>query len=164
MTYQNSDTFISIVAWIFILLGAYGVYASVGHLIVTILFFPAPSIPVLLIVVWGVSLPFSAASLWCGFGLRRRSEVALKSFVVLLVLYVIWTIGLSTWMLVDDLLASPPTESSSQFMLDMMEESARHGLAVSILSLVSSLLISAACIWLIVQFSSRAVKHEFANH
>jgi len=163
VTYQNSDTYISVVAWIFILLGAYGVYTSLGQLILTILFYPAPSILNLFTVVLAVSLPFSAASLWCGFGLRRRSRSALKAFIVLLFLYVLWTIGLSTWMLVDDLLMSPPAEFHIAEFLDRMEQSARYGLAQSIFSLVTSILTSAICFWLMVQFSSRAIRHEFAN-
>jgi hypothetical protein len=37
----------------------------------------------------------SAVALWCGFGLRRRSETALKGFIVLLACYVLWTVGLA---------------------------------------------------------------------
>ena len=93
VTYKNRDVFISVVAWMFILYGAYGGYTSLGQLILTVSFFPSPAIPVYVVTIFAVGLLFSAVSLWCGLGLRKRSRSALKTLIVFLWPYIVWSVG-----------------------------------------------------------------------
>ena len=163
VTYKNRDTFISVVAWILILYGVFGCYASLSQLTVTVVFYPLPPVPVLLLVIPAVGLFFSAASLWCGLGVRNRKRSILKALVFFLWLYIAWSIGLNVWLFVEHFYLSSAVDSQNPEVLESFERSARFRLANTVSGSVRIVLESAAIIWLIGQFSTPLIQEEFED-
>ena len=161
ITYKNRDTFISVVAWMLILYGLYAGYGSLSQLIVTVGFFPSPPVPVFLITILVVGLFFSAASLWCGLGVRNRKRSRLNALVLFLWLYIVWSVGLNVWFYVDHFFLSSSPDSQFPELLESTERSARHSLANTVSSSIRVVLESAAIIWLIGQFSTPLIQDGF---
>jgi len=161
ITYKNRDSFISVVAWMLILYGVYAGYGSLSQLILTLWLYPAATVPVFLVTILVVSLFFSAASLWCGLGLRNRQRSRLKALVYFLWLYMVWSIGLNVWFYVDHFFLSSPPDSQFPELLESMERSARHSLANTVSGSIRVVLESAAIVWLIGQFSTHLIQDEF---
>lgn len=156
ITNQNRDTFVSVVAWVLILYGLSSGYGLLSQLVTRFLLFSVGDISVTLLTVLVVGLFFSTASLWCGLGLRKRQRSRLKAFIVLLWLYIAWSIGFNVWnyyLFVDQLssLGMPVSESlKMQFVL-----------ASTVSESIKVILLSALFIWLIRQFSTDLVQEEF---
>jgi len=161
ITYDNRDTFISVVAWLLILYGAFGGYTSLSQFGLTVWLYPAPPVPIYLVTVWAVSLAFSVASLWCGLGLRRRDRSRLKALIFFLWLYIFWSVGMNVWSYIDHFYLSSSPETQYSELLESLERSARSRLANAISQSIRVVAESVIVVWVIGQLSSRLLRDEF---
>ena len=146
-----------------ILYGVFAGYGSLSQLIVTVGFYPSPPVPVLLITLLAVGLFFSAASLWCGLGVRNQKRSRLKALVFFLWLYIVWLVGLNVWFYVNHFFLSSSLDLQSPDLLEHMERSSRFGLVNTVSNSIRVVLESAAIIWLIGQLSTPLIQDGFES-
>ena len=161
ITYKNRDAFITAVAWWFILYGVFAGYSSLGQLIITVWFVPEPPVSVFLVSLLLGWLLFSAASLSCGLGMRKRSMSALKALVFFLWLYVIFRVGLNIWSYVDQFFMTSPPNIDIPALVESLERSARQRFARAVFTSTVVVLECTAVFWLLGQLSSSLIQDEF---
>jgi len=163
ITVKNKDTFLSVIAWVLILYGVYAGYGSLSQLILTLWLSAAETVPIFLVTILVVGLFFSAASFWCGLGLRNRQKSRLRVLVFFLWLYIVWSVGLNVWFYLDHFFLSSPLDSQFPELLERMEQAARQSLANTVMASIKVVLESAAIIWLIGQLSTSLIQDEFED-
>jgi hypothetical protein len=137
-------------------------YGAASQLVITLWFHAHPPAPVSLLVIFGVSFAFSAAALWCGLGMRERDSTRLRALIIVLWLYVIWSVGMNVWDYVEHFFrASPPPEWASDDILEAMKRSKDSQLVGTVFRSIFVIAEVFVVVWLTGQLSSKLVREEF---
>ena len=153
------QTFITVAAWLFVVIGAYDALVSFQQLILWIFFFSPGSPPISMTFISSVSLLFGIGALLCGIGMLNRREKALGRSIVFLWTYVAWLVIGFVWSVSELIMES--IESSGRAS-NFLAETERFGVASTISWLIVSIITCLACIWLARRLSRPLIKTAYA--
>lgn len=155
-------TFIIVVAWFFTLLGACEALQTLGRLIVSYWTLTYSSLGGLYALAQAVELLFSVAAAVIGLGMLNQRATALRNGVVLLWLYLFWTVGAIAWGVVEFARQAKQMAAMTSTASDMAEEAFQSGLAYLIYANVTAIVTCVVCVWLAQRLSRPIIKTAYA--
>ena len=149
-TDSEMQAFVTVVAWLLVVIGAFiGLESFLGFIVWTF-FFPGEKLLVEMSLTSAVPLAFSVGAVLFGYGMTYRQEKALGRTVVLLWAVVLWLVVGFVWE-VANLVSGP----------DHPPWSERFDLAMLISHFIYQIVVTIACAWLARRLSSPSIKQAY---
>ena len=160
---DECQTFITVAAWLFVVIGAYAALDSFLQLVIWTFFFPSDSPPIELSLISAVSLLFGIGAVLCGIGMLNRREEALTRSVALLWAYVAWIVFGFVWSIAELIIERIESSDRASEISDFHAESELYDMALTISNFIFSIVVIVACAWLARRLSRPLIKTAYAT-
>ena len=160
---DECQTFITVAAWLFVVIGAYTALTSFQQLVIWTFFFPSDSPPIELSLMSAVPLLFGIGAVLCGVGMLNRREKALRRSVALLWTYVAWIALGFVWRIAELIMEWSESSDRAPEVSDYHAQSERYEMALTISDFILAIVVIVACAWLARRLSSPLIKTAYAT-
>jgi len=158
---DESQTFITVVAWLFVVIGAYAALLAFQQLVIWTFFWPTDSPVIEMSLSSATLLLFDTGAVLCGIGMLNRREKALRNSVVLLWAYVAWMALGFVWGIAELTMEWSESSGRSPEASDYHARSDSYDMAWTISDIVLAIVVLVACVWLARRLSSPLIKNAY---
>ena len=156
------QTFITVAAWLFMVIGAYVALTSFQQLVYWTFFFESGSPPISMSLISAVSLLFGIVALLLGVGMLNRRAKALSRSVALLWTYVTWMVFGWVWRIGEHIMEWVESSGRATEVSGLAAQWEQYELPATIVEIIVSLVIGLALAWFARRLSRPLIKAAYA--